>query len=340
MELFSGFSLKALNTFGIEATAQSYIEFEKETELVSFLKDKLSGFPDHLIIGGGSNILFVEDYLGLVIGIRTKGIAKEAENDDYVFVKAAAGEKWDHLVEYCTEKNWGGLENLSLIPGTVGAAPIQNIGAYGIEQKDCFYSLTALNKQSGIVETMFSKDCGFGYRDSIFKNHAKGKFVIISVTYKLAKHPVLNLDYGSIRQEILKEHFNLKNITIQHVRDVVIEIRKQKLPDPLFIGNAGSFFKNPTVSAELHYLLKTENPDLISFPMADGNFKLAAGWLVEHCGWKGKRIKDAGVHENQALVLVNYGLASGNEILQLAKQIQISVFEIFGVDLVMEVNVI
>jgi UDP-N-acetylmuramate dehydrogenase len=339
MQIYAGYSLKRLNTFGLNVVADYYVKFVEEAQIIEFLEARLKHFSKHMILGGGSNVLFTNNFPGLVIHMANKGISLVDESDHSVVVKAAAGEIWDDLVAFCTTRNWGGLENLSLIPGTVGAAPIQNIGAYGVEQKDCFYELTAYDKFNNKIVTITNAECKFLYRESIFKNREKGRYIILSVSYKLSKKPSLHLEYGGILQELRLIGME-GDFSIGDVRNAVINIRKRKLPDPEVIGNAGSFFKNPSVEASAFVKLKSSFPEVVAFEQPDGTYKLAAGWLIENCGWKGKTIGQVGVHQNQALVLVNYGNATGADLLELANRIQQSVYQRFGVHLEMEVNII
>jgi UDP-N-acetylmuramate dehydrogenase len=342
------------NTFGINVMAKEFAEVDRETDLVEIISDCHDKSRKLLILGGGSNVLFTGDFDGMVARICTRGIEILKDDDKEVHVRVAAGEDWDGLVEYCVNQGWGGLENLSGIPGCVGSSPIQNIGAYGAELKDNFLSLEGINMcTSGKV--LFNSDrCQFGYRDSIFKQALKGRIVITHVVLCLSKNPVINLSYRALKQKL--SHLPEKEITIRTVRETVLGIRSSKLPDPKVIGNAGSFFKNPVISYSKLEELKDRFPGVVFYltpwpPLQlergnrgtggkGGEAKLAAGWLIEQCGWKGYRSGDAGVHKDQALVLVNYGKASGHEILNLAGKIQKSVKEKFGVDLDREVNVI
>jgi UDP-N-acetylmuramate dehydrogenase len=330
-------SLKAFNTFHVDAQAAAYVELRKEDQVEIVFEHAISMNWPVLVLGGGSNLLFTQDFDGLVVHNQLLGIKLINETSSDVFVEAGAGVNWHELVMYCVGKGWGGLENLSLIPGTVGAAPVQNIGAYGVELKDSFYSLRAWDRLQKKVINLSASQCDFGYRQSIFKKDFKDRMLILSVSFRLSKYPELQLEYGSIRSW-LKQH-QVKNPTIKDVSAAVISIRKSKLPDPAHIGNAGSFFKNPEVSASFFEALKALYPDLVAFPFGTG-YKLAAGWLIEQCGWKGFRSGDAGCHAQQALVLVNYGTARGSEIVQLAEKIQQSVTEKFGVSLTPEVNII
>jgi len=290
-----------------------------------------------LILGGGSNILLVSKEIERVLKIDIRGIEEVKEETSHIYVNAGAGENWNDFVQYTLSRNWGGLENLSLIPGQVGAAPIQNIGAYGVELKDVFFELEAYDREDRKVYAFGVNDCKFGYRDSIFKSERKGRYIILNVTFRLNKTPVLKTSYGAIREELKK--MNVKSPSIRDISNAVIAIRRSKLPDPKDIGNAGSFFKNPIVNQEQFLSLSKKYADLPAYPHEDQLVKLAAGWLIEQSGWKGYRKGDAGVHENQALVLVNYGNATGSEILDLSKRITESVLKKFGVALEREVNI-
>jgi UDP-N-acetylmuramate dehydrogenase len=337
MEILAHYPLKDLNTFGIEAYADEFIEILNEQDLLTLIREKPLMSNRHLILDGGSNLLFTGDFHGLVlkIGIKGKKILQEDENE--VHLKVAAGEDWDDLVEYCVGKGWGGLENLSGIPGQVGSSPIQNIGAYGTELKDHFVFLEAFDLEKGEKLHFDRSDCQFAYRDSIFKRGLKGRVLITQVVFRLDKKPSCNLSYAALRQnldEVPEAELNLRKI-----REAVLSIRASKLPDPEIIGNAGSFFKNPVVSGEILGKLKEQFPELVFFESQD-NYKLAAGWLIEQCGWKGYCEGDAGVHKDQALVIVNYGDANGLDILKLANKIQQSVMDRFGIRLEREVNVI
>ena len=289
-------------------------------------------------MGGGSNILFTNDFDGLVLKNNLKGITLVEETADHYLVKAGAGEVWHQFVMHCVTNNYAGLENLSLIPGNVGASPMQNIGAYGVEIKDCFYELEALRAADLTLHTFSNAECRFGYRESVFKHEYKNQFIITSVTYKLNKIPVFNTSYGAIEKEL--QEMGVNELSIQAISKAVCNIRSSKLPDPAKIGNAGSFFKNPEITGDKHNVLKEKFPGIVSYSLSNGNFKLAAGWLIEQCGWKGKTFGDAGVHKLQALVLVNYNNANGNEIYNLSQQIMDSVKEKFDVTLEREVNII
>jgi UDP-N-acetylmuramate dehydrogenase len=328
-------SLQPYNSFQIDVRADEFISVKSVGELQEFLEH--SAKKPLLVLGGGSNVLFTRDVNGLVLKMDIHGIDELKEDATHVFVRAGAGENWHAFVRYTIARNWGGLENLSLIPGNVGAAPIQNIGAYGVELKDSFYELEAYDLKEKKVFAFGVNDCLFGYRESIFKTSEKGRYIILNVTFILRKVPVLKTSYGAIREELKK--MGVQSPTIKDISEAVIEIRRSKLPDPAEIGNAGSFFKNPVVEQQKFLALSVKYPDLPAYPHEDQSVKLAAGWLIEQCGWKGYRKGDAGVHENQALVLVNYGNATGKEILELSERIAASVEKKFGVKLEREVNI-
>lgn len=336
MQVQENISLKPYNTFGIDARAHYFSSFHsvKELNQLTTQNSRLGV----LILGGGSNILFTKDFDGLVLKNEIDGIEKIKEDENYVYIKCGAGINWHQFVLHCIENNWAGLENLSLIPGCVGASPMQNIGAYGVEVKDVFHELTAFHLEEKGNYTFKLKDCEFGYRESIFKRKYKNQFVIIDVTYRLSKQPQFNTSYGAIEQEL--EKMGVKELSIQVISQAVINIRSSKLPDPKDIGNAGSFFKNPSVAKEKFSQLKQQFENIVGYENADGTMKLAAGWLIEQCGWKGFRSGDAGVHAKQALVLVNYGNAGGDEIFALSKKIMDSVKSKFRVQLEREVNII
>lgn len=318
--------------------ARFFASFSDEEQLRELLTDPVFSDTPKLILGGGSNILFTKNVEGMVLKNELKGISLLHEDADFYYVCAAAGEVWHELVMHCVQNNYAGLENLSLIPGNVGASPMQNIGAYGVEIKDCFHELQAVHIKEKYTRTFNREECKFGYRESVFKHELKDQYVITSVTYRLTKKPVYKISYGAIEKEL--EHMGVKELSIRAISEAVCAIRSSKLPDPKVTGNAGSFFKNPEVNAVHYENLKTTFPDLVAYPLENGNVKLAAGWLIEKCGWKGKRLGDAGVHALQALVLVNYGNATGKEIYQLSQQILESVSNTFGVTLEREVNIL
>lgn len=331
-------SLRPYNTFGIHAQARYFSSFADLQQLQAVLQDTRWQSLPYLILGGGSNILFTKDVDGLVLKNELKGITVLREDENYLYVKAGAGENWHRFVMHCIDHHYAGLENLSLIPGNVGASPMQNIGAYGVEIKDHFYELEAWHLKDKALVTFNKADCAFGYRESVFKRKYKDQFVILSVTYRLLKKPHFNTSYGAIEQEL--QRMGVTELSIKAISQAVINIRSSKLPDPAEIGNAGSFFKNPTVDAAQYASLKSEHPNIVAYPVDNGHYKLAAGWLIEQCGWKGYRRNDAGVHAKQALVLVNYGNASGQDIYQLSQQVLDSVKEQFGVELEREVNIV
>ncbi len=337
MTIQKNISLKPYNTFGLDANTSHFCQVNSLLELKQALIES-ENIP-HLIIGGGSNLLLTKDYEGLVILNKIKGIQIEKETDDHVYVKAYSGENWHELVQYCVNKNWGGIENLSLIPGTVGAAPMQNIGAYGVETENVFDHLEALNLETLEIEKFDKGACEFGYRESIFKRKLKGQYFIYSVTFCLTKRHQLHLEYGDIKTVLNEHQIKLEEATILDVSNAVISIRQSKLPDPKVLGNSGSFFKNPTIAKNTFETLKSQFPDIKGFEQAHG-IKVPAGWLIEQCGWKGKRVGETGSHAQQALVLVNYGNAKGNEVYQLALAIIQSVKEKFGIVLEPEVNII
>jgi len=330
-------SLKPYNTFGIDVRARFFTEALTEEDVIGLAGNLQDVHLPLLILGGGSNVLFTKDFPGTVLKISTKGILVIKEDEGTVWVKANAGENWDDLVKFCVESGWGGLENLSAIPGNAGTSPVQNIGAYGVEMKDTFCELEAFDLESRGKRIFSKEECGFGYRESIFKLKYKGRFIILNVTFRLKKNPVLCLDYGNIREEL--NHMKVDHPGIADVREAVCHIRSRKLPDPAVKGNAGSFFKNPVILPQQFENLKQSFPGIVSFPQ-EGKIKLAAAWLIEQCGWKGKRAGNAGVHSTQPLVLVNHGNATGPEIINLSDEIRQSVYQKFGVMLETEVNVI
>lgn len=337
MYIIQDSSLHAYNTFGMEVKASALLEVEHQEDLAEIYSHIVPQFKKSLILGGGSNVLFTADFDGLVLVNRIKGITLVHDNETSVVLEVGAGEIWHELVMYAVERGWSGIENLALIPGTVGAAPVQNIGAYGRELQDVFHSLRAWDIEEKKFVEMLPEDCHFGYRDSIFKRQLKGRMFITAVRFRLSKTRDLNVAYGAIRQELVQA--GIVEPDIQDVANMVIKIRNSKLPDPAEIGNAGSFFKNPVVSKDEEVVIRERFPDLVAYPSGQ-DMKIAAGWLIEKAGWKGYRQGDAGCHSKQALVLVNYGHAKGIEILALAKHIIDSVQTLFGVSLEPEVNII
>jgi UDP-N-acetylmuramate dehydrogenase len=339
MQIQQNISLKPYNTFGIDVRAKHFATFESSDDLnFIFNQNNLKNLPK-MVLGGGSNMLLVRDFEGLILKNNCRGIEIIKVTENEVFVKANGGENWHEFVLWCLEHNFGGVENLSLIPGTVGASPIQNIGAYGVELKDVFYELSTYHIPTQKIEIFNTENCQFGYRESIFKNTEKGNYIILSVTFRLTKNKhYLNLSYGDIQTVLDRK--NIKIPTIQAISEAIIEIRSSKLPDPAKIGNSGSFFKNPEIEATQFADLKLKFPNIIGYPLPNGTVKVPAGWLIEQCGWKGKRIGNTGSYAQQALVLVNYGNATGEEIWALALQIQDSVKVKFGILISAEVNVI
>lgn len=338
MQILQNHSLKQYNTFGIECFASKFVEVTTADELKKVLLDPELKDDQKYILGGGSNILLTQDFNGLIVKNSIGGSKIIHEDDKHIYIKVGAGEVWHNFVMKSIDNNWAGIENLSLIPGTVGAAPMQNIGAYGVEIKEVFIELEAMF-YDGRTQVFTKDECNFGYRESIFKHDLKGKCIITSVTLRLNKTPDFKVSYGAI-QEVLKKN-NITNLTIKAVSDAVIEIRQSKLPDPNEIGNAGSFFKNPEVPNSEFEKIRADHPEMPSYPASIPNHtKIPAGWLIEQSGWKGKTIGNIGVHKNQALVLVNYGGGSGNDIYQLALDVKASVKEKFGVDINPEVNII
>lgn len=334
----SNVSLKPYNTFGIDVKTSQFAEADSIESLRNILLQTDISKTPLLVLGGGSNILLMADFPGLVILNQIKGIEVVSENDKTLIVKAGGGERWHQFVLWAVEHNLGGIENLSLIPGSVGAAPIQNIGAYGVELKDSFHSLEALNISTGVVQTFTKEECKFGYRNSVFKNELKGKYIITSVMFELKKNPVFNTSYGAIQSELQKN--GITELSVKAISDAVIAIRRSKLPDPAEIGNAGSFFKNPEIEKSQFDVIYEKHHDIVHYPGADGKIKVAAGWMIEQCGWKGFRDGDAGCHAKQALVLVNYGKATGEQLYNLALKISHSVQDKFGVTIEPEVNLI
>ncbi len=338
MKIQKNISLKAYNTFGIDVRASEFVEIHTVDDMQEIIRVGHLSNKDFLILGGGSNILFTDDYNGLLIRNGIQGIDVRGLDYDRVLLKAGAGVVWDELVHYCMERGFGGIENLVMIPGSVGASPIQNIGAYGLELKDTFHSLEAIDVETAEIRTFLKEECAFGYRDSIFKKELKGKYIIVSVSLVLSRDHKPDVSYGAIRDEL--ENMGVSDPGIMDVGEAVSAIRQKKLPDPDEIGNSGSFFKNPLIQEEKFIEIRNRYPDMPSYKDEGGMVKIPAGWMIEHCGWKGKTLGNAGVHEQQALVLINNGEATGKEVLRLARRIKASVFDEFGIDLEIEVNVI
>jgi len=337
MRVQENVSLKRLNSFGIDASARYFVEVADQEEVAAFVAEPHFADQPLLILGGGSNLLLRHNFEGVVLKVGFSGIELLREDNDHYYLEVGAGENWHGLVMHCVANGYAGIENLSLIPGNVGAAPMQNIGAYGVELQDVFEKLEATEIRSGEYREFSIDECQFRYRDSVFKNELQEKYVITSVTLRLSKSAQLNTSYGAIEEEL--EAMNIGEVDINSISQAVINIRSSKLPDPEVLGNAGSFFKNPIISEEQFLQLRSEHSDVVSYP-ADTGVKIAAGWLIDQCGWKGKRIGNAGVHENHALVLANYGNATGDEIYKLSEEILNSVRTKFKITLEREVNVV
>lgn len=337
MRVRENFPLKNLNTFGVEAHADWYVAIRNEADLLELFADEQWKNCKRLVLGGGSNMLFVYDFKGLIIHLKILGIRTEVVGDE-VYVTAGAGVIWNDLVNFCVENGFAGLENLSLIPGSVGAAPVQNIGAYGVELQDVFQACRAFEIASAEFKTFNRADCGFSYRESVFKSALKGLYIITEVSFKLSKKFEPALSYGAIAEELRKREIVCPGI--KDLSSVVSDIRVSKLPDPTTIGNAGSFFKNPIISESQFLQLKSDFPEIVHFPAAEGKIKISAGWLIELCGWKGKVVGNTGTWKNQALVLVNHGNATGLEVYELSESIVESVYSKFGIKLEREVNIV
>jgi len=329
-------NLKPFNTFGMEIFAAGFARFSNISDLKTILK--ANNYPSLLVLGGGSNLLLTKDFDGLVIKNELLGFKVLEETENSVIVESGAGENWHEFVLKCIENDYAGVENLSLIPGSVGASPMQNIGAYGVEIKDVFHHLTALNIANGEIQTFDKTACQFGYRESVFKNIYKGQFIILTVAFKLSKSPKINTSYGAIETELRAQ--NITEPTLRELSKAVIAIRQSKLPDPKLIGNAGSFFKNPVVDESVILKIQEHFPTVPNYSAGEGKRKLAAGWLIEQAGWKGKTFDTYGVHKLQALVLVNYGGSTGQQVFDLSSQIIASIEEKFGVTLEREVNIL
>ncbi|EAR00699.1 UDP-N-acetylmuramate dehydrogenase [Maribacter sp. HTCC2170] len=337
MKIQKNISLKDHNTFGIEALAKYFCEIKSVNALKNALQ--FDDYPNKFILSGGSNLLITKDIDALVLHINIKGKDILEEDNEYVLLKVMAGEIWHDMILWCLDQGYGGLENMSLIPGNTGTAPIQNIGAYGVELKDNFVSCEAMNIEDQSIQTFTKDDCNFGYRDSFFKNEGKGQYIITSVTFRLTKeNHNLNTSYGAIEGELKKQ--GIVKPSIKDISNAVVTIRQSKLPDPKKLGNSGSFFKNPVLTKLEFNTFITAHPEARYYKVTDDQYKVPAGWLIEQCGFKGKRYGDAGVHKNQALVLVNHGKATGKEILDLAKRIIDKVFEVYKITITPEVNII
>lgn len=338
MEIQENVSLRPYNTFGFEAKARYFVAITSTEQLQQLLRDPQWATTPKWILGGGSNVLFTQDVDALVIRIEIKGIEVVDEDDDQVSLRVGAGENWHAFVLHCVDKGYGGVENLSLIPGTVGAAPMQNIGAYGVEIKDIFVELEAVETATGTLRTFDATACAFGYRESVFKTTLKDQYIIASVTFRLQKKPVYNVSYGDIQKTL--DEMGVLGHSVRVISEAVIKIRQSKLPDPIQIGNAGSFFKNPEIPKSQFEALKSNFPALPGYPVGDDKVKVPAGWLIEQAGWKGYRAGEVGVHDRQALVLVHHGGGRGQQIKELAAAVQDSVEEKFGIRLTAEVNLV
>ena len=336
MEVRENYSLKNYNTFGIDVKCRYFVESDTESEFLEFVSSYELKPEEIMVLGEGSNFLFTDDFDGTVFYPTMKGMEIVEENDEHVWVKVGAGEVWDDFVAWAVEQGYGGVENLSLIPGHVGAAPVQNVGAYGMEAGDTIERVEAIQIEKARKETISAADCRFAYRDSIFKGEWKNRYIVTYVVFRLTKVPEFRLNYGSVREELQK----LGEVSLKNIRRAIIQIRRAKLPDVKELPNAGSFFKNPVVSREQAGQLKERYPELPIYPVDEDRVKLAAGWLIEQCGWKGKDLGKAGVYEKQALILVNRAGASGVEVARLANEVKKSVFMTFGVWLEPEVYVI
>lgn len=337
MKEIKNYSLLSYNTFGMDVKTSVFVEYDSVEELVTILSNKAYFNGSWLHIGGGSNLLFTHDYEGVVLHSAIKGFEVVREDDKEVEVRVGAGEVWDDFVAYAVKKKWYGAENLSLIPGEVGASAVQNIGAYGAEAKDLIVIVETVDVANGKKRVFANEECHYAYRDSIFKRELKGKYIVTHVVFRLSKLPFFNLEYGNIRSELEKKGCS---ITLENVRDTIITVRKTKLPDPKIQGNAGSFFMNPIVSLAYFEGLQKIYPDIPYYQLDGGKIKIPAAWMIDRCGWKGKQVGRAGVHSRQALVLVNCGGATGDEVISLSRQIQDSVFQKFGVKISPEVNFI
>lgn len=331
-------SLYPYNTFRIDVDARYMAEFRSRDELAELLETPEAGQAGLLVLGGGSNVLFTRDYDGLVLKNEIRGLEILAEDDDQVLLRVGSGENWHEFVTWCIDRGFAGVENLSLIPGSVGAGPMQNIGAYGVELKEVVESVEAWHIRDKQVHHFSNSDCAFGYRESVFKHRLKGEYVILSVTFRLSKRPDFRTAYGAIEQEL--DRMGVGVLSLRCVSQAVINIRRSKLPDPKELGNAGSFFKNPVVPQSVYESIRSADPEAPFYPAVPGYVKVPAGWLIERAGWKGFRRGACGVHERQSLVLVNYGGASGNEIYQLSEDLLQDVKRKFGVELEREVNVV
>ncbi|HNL07265.1 MAG TPA: UDP-N-acetylmuramate dehydrogenase [Chitinophagales bacterium] len=340
--ILTNHQLQTLNTFGIAVSAQYFVSIETKETLLQLIATEAFQTSPHLVLGGGSNVLFTENFKGYILHNQLKGITILDHSTESVLVKAMSGENWHSFVEYCIEHNWGGVENLSLIPGTVGAAPIQNIGAYGVEVKDVIQTVEAIDLRTGIHRQFTAKECAFGYRESIFKTQYKNQYFITAVTFRLQPQPQqFELSYAAMRETLQSTNYMGEGcLNVRAVSEAVCHIRRTKLPDPTVLGNGGSFFKNPEVDSIFFAQLQQQYPTIPHYPISPQKIKIPAAWLIEQCGWKGKRVGNAGTHQNHALVLVNYGGATGSEIAAVASLIQASVVQKFNIYIQSEVNII
>lgn len=337
MFIHRGFSLKSHNTFGLDVRASAFVEVRSLKDLVAAVDLAAGSYPKFAVLGGGSNVLFTGDFDGLVIQMGLRGVQIAREDERSVCLEAAAGENWAELVRLCVERNWWGLENLSLIPGTVGGAPVQNLGAYGVELKDVVYAVQGLDLQSGSLRVLDRNECEFGYRTSIFKEKLCQRFVVTSLFLRLSKESKVRIQSEALAREL--GSLPLERISIRDVAEAVSRLRRSRLPDPEEIGNAGSFFRNPEMPEADFEELRSRYPEMPGFPVGSGRIRVPAGWLIEQCGWKGRRVGNAGVYEKHALVIVNFGGATGREVLSLAEEVRASVQERFGIRLEPEVRI-
>lgn len=340
MEIYSNYSLKKLNTFGLDVYTSKLVKIRNEKDIGEFINKFNTSKDDILILGGGSNLLFRNNFSGIILKTEIEGIKEIRKTNDSIVLEIGNGVIWDDLVEYCVSCGYGGIENLAYIPGTVGAAPIQNIGAYGVEFQDVFVSLEGIDFANGEKKEYLKQNCEFGYRESIFKSSLKNKFLITKVRIQLSTKPEINTSYRAVEEYIRKNDLNKNSLSIKDIRDIITEIRKSKLPEPDELGNAGSFFKNPIITESDFNKLKKKNKDLVYFLIGKGKYKIPAAWLIEKIGYKGKRKGNVGVHTQQALVLVNYGNATGNEIVDFAYKIQSEILRKFNIHLETEVNIV
>ncbi|MBN2767429.1 MAG: UDP-N-acetylmuramate dehydrogenase [Paludibacteraceae bacterium] len=334
MKIIPNISLKKYNTFAIDVNARYFAEYQSVEELKLFLQNGFSAFGNMLHIGGGSNLLFLADYDGIILHSAIKGIEIMNETADSVSVKVGAGVVWDDFVQYCVENGWYGVENLSHIPGETGASAVQNIGAYGVEVKDLIESVQTVEIETAVEKIFSNNECGYDYRQSVFKSFLKGRYIVTSVVFSLYKVPQFSLSYQHLEDEVLRKG----ELTLSNVRQTIVDVRRSKLPDPEVLGNAGSFFMNPVIDKDLLNSLLEKYPETPHYLVSDTLVKIPAAWLIDRCGWKGRRVGNVGVHEKQALVIVNYGGATGSEIAAMSEQIRADVQSQFGIELIPEVN--